>query len=147
MEKKRPSISYSAQAKACTEAARQNCHLNRQLLQSNQAAVFATLDYHYAFTAAIVLQLGRLVPETNEDDDSEKIGSLSGFLTKIGDRGNESAKDCARMVLELGAVVSRLLSSQAVQEVAMTPSDGIRNNLILPAISGKVAYMLPRIWS
>lgn len=103
------SSSNLASAKCCAESARRNTWLCRQLFESNQASAYATLDYHYAFTAAIAILLARLVPEVTLRNDEENVNFLSHYLLKSGDQGNESARDCAKMVRELGAVVSRLL--------------------------------------
>ena len=103
------SSSNIASAKCCAEAARRNTWLCRQLLESNQVSAFATLDYHYAFTAAIATLLARLVPEVAMRTDEEGVNFLSHYLLQSGDKGNESARDCAKMVREFGAVVSRLL--------------------------------------
>ena len=140
LKKNRPPNSYFSQAKACAEAARQNYLLNRQLLESNQAAALSILDYHYAFTSAIVLQLARLVPDTNMMDDSEKISSLWNYLDKSGDKGNESARDCARMVTEFGAVVERLLTNQ---EIRMTNgmSSNVEMDTAVGQISERMAYL------
>ncbi|KAH8815977.1 fungal-specific transcription factor domain-containing protein [Xylogone sp. PMI_703] len=140
---------YSVEAKYCTEAARQNSILNRQLLTSNQTTVFATLDYHYAFTAAIILQLTRLISYTGITGDSDITRSLEDYLHRVGDGGNESAKDCYRMVVQLGAVVSRLLSSEKMQITASErltdPSTdrlatSIQERSIYPPIQGRPTY-------
>ena len=99
-------------AKYCADGARRNARLCRLLLESNQASAFSTLDYHYAFTAAIALQLARLVPEVSMPSDEDNVNFLSHYLLKSGDRGNESARDCAKMVQEFGAFVSRLLDHE-----------------------------------
>jgi hypothetical protein len=104
-----PSTSNTSSAKCCADAARRNSRLCQQLLESNQASAFSTLDYHYAFTAAIALLLARLVPEVSVPSDEENVNFLSHYLLESGDRGNESARDCAKMVREFGAFVSRLL--------------------------------------
>jgi hypothetical protein len=91
------------------------------------------LDYHYAFTAAIVLQLGRLIPDIYHVDDAEVIRSLTQYLCTAGDEGNESARDCAKMVIELGAIVSRLDSNGRSQTtVNETSSSDITNSTIAP---------------
>ena len=141
LEKNRPPTSYSSQANLCVEAARQNALLSRQLLESNQAAVFSTLDYHYVFTAAIVLQLAKLVPDTNLMDDPERVRSLTDYLSKLGDEGNESARDCARMVMELGAVVSRLLTSQKIQTAANENAPGAIPNIATVGIPERMAHL------
>ena len=133
-------MSYFSLAKSCVEAARHNSLLSRQLLASDQAAVFSTLDYHYAFTAAIVLQLARLVPGTNVMDDSERITTLTDYLCKIGDKGNESARDCARMVMELGAVVSRLTNHKTQTSANETSLSAITNSAIAQ-IPESIAYL------
>lgn len=107
--KAEPSPSNISSAKYCADGARRNTRLCRQLLESNQASAFSTLDYHYAFTAAIALLLARLVPEISVASDEESVNFLSHYLLKSGDRGNESARDCAKMVGEFGSFVSRLL--------------------------------------
>ena len=104
------STSHLALARYCAEAARRNTRLCHELFESNQVSAFATLDYHYAFTAAIAAQLARLVPEISMPTDEEDVSFLSHYLLRCGEQGNESARDCAKMVRELGAVVSRLLA-------------------------------------
>jgi hypothetical protein len=141
LKKNRPPSSYSSHAKSCADAARQNSLLSRQLLESNQAAAFSTLDYHYAFTAAIVLQLVRLVPDTNVVDDSDKISSLSEYLCKSGDKGNESARDCARMVMELGAVVTRLLANQKTQMITNGASSNVATNNAIGQAPERMPYL------
>jgi hypothetical protein len=111
----KPPVSYNSFAIYCAEAARANSQLSRQLLESNQAAAFSILDYHYPFTAAIVLELNRLVPDTSLEEDEESISFLSSYLCKVGERGNESARDCATTVMNFGAIVSRLLIKHGVQ--------------------------------
>jgi hypothetical protein len=140
LTKNRPPISYFSLAKSCVEAARQNSVLTQQLLASDQAAVFSTLDYHYAFTAAIVLQLARLVPGTNVMEDSERITILTDYLCKIGDKGNESARDCARMVMELGAVVSRLTNHEIQTGANETSLRAITNSAIAQ-IPERITYL------
>jgi hypothetical protein len=73
------------------------------------------LDYHYPFSAAIVLELARLVPDAKLEEDQESISFLSGYLCKAGERGNESARDCAANLMDFGAIVSRLLVKYGVQ--------------------------------
>lgn len=139
METNRASVQYLAEVQTCAEAARQITHLNRQLLRIQLPAVFSILDYYYVFTAAIVLQLGQLVQEVNDEADFDRIIALSNHLSKIGDRGNEAAKDCARMVLEFGVVVSRLLSNQTPQATASrNPSGSMRETVALSALPGKL---------
>ena len=118
-------FSNISSAKYCAEGARRNARLCRQLLESNQASALSTLDYHYGFTAAIALQLARLVPEVSVPSDEESVNYLSHYLMKSGDRGNESAKDCAKMVGEFGAFVSRLLDHEKRQ--VLFPMAGVES--------------------
>lgn len=107
-EKVQPHTFYSSQVESCAEAARRNCALTQHLSEINQVVIHSIPIYHYAFAAGIVLQLVRLIPEVYKKDDLGAIKSISNYLVTAGEKGNESARDCARMVLELGSVVSRL---------------------------------------
>lgn len=118
---------YLSYLTCCADAARRNAQLTRQLVAANQASIFSTLDYHYAFNAAIVLQLSRLVPEVVSPTDEGDANFLQSYLYETGGRGNESAGDCARMIMEFGSVLSRLLGSpsavhQSQHAVVMTKS-------------------------
>lgn len=89
---------------SCAAAALEITKLIQQLLLTNQTAVL--FDYHFPFSAAIVLELASLLNDGPEHADS--INVLVGYLQTAGEQGNESAADCARIVREFGDVVARL---------------------------------------
>ena len=55
-------------------------------------------------------------------NDEENVNFLSHYLLRSGDQGNESARDCAKMVREFGAVVSRLLVDYEKQPILIPQS-------------------------
>ncbi len=101
-----PSVSH---LKYCVDAARRNANLVRQLLTSNQVAYLASVEYHFPFNAAIVLELGRLLPSTNVPEDEDDIKLFDEYLQQAQEKGNESAADCRNMVIAFTATVTRLL--------------------------------------
>lgn len=94
--------------KSCAEAARDITHLTRKLILTNQAAVLANVDYHFAFSAAVVLELVSLVPGQEINNDDEAIAFLAEYLQKAGESGNESAADCAQIVRDFKAIATTL---------------------------------------
>jgi hypothetical protein len=104
------------------DAARRNTNLVRQLLSSNQMAYLASVEYHFPFTAAIVLQLARLLPSTDVLEDDVDIKLLVDYLQQAGDKGNESAADCRNMVIAFGGTVTRLLRDAQLQQTKTSPA-------------------------
>jgi hypothetical protein len=86
-------------------------------------------------TAAIALQLARLVPEVSMVDDEDNVQFLTHYLLKSGDEGNESARDCAKMVREFGAVVSRLLVDYEKQQALANQS--FAHNIVRESSNGR----------
>jgi hypothetical protein len=140
-QKAAASSSNLESASCCAEAARRNAWLCRQLFESNQVSAFATLDYHYAFTAAIVIHLARLVPEVALRNDEENVDFLLHYLLRSSDQGNESARDCAKMVSEFGAVISRLLVDYEKQQTMFhqSSSNNISPNVASRRINGRLS--------
>jgi len=101
-----PSLSH---LKCCVDAARRNSNLIRQLLTSNQVAYLASVEYHFPFNAAIVLELGRLLPSTNLPEDETYIKLFDEYLQQAQEKGNESAADCRNMIISFNSTVTRLL--------------------------------------
>jgi hypothetical protein len=95
--------------KCCVDAARRNANLIRQLLTSNQVAYLASVEYHFPFNAAIVLELGRLLPSTNIPEDETDIKLFDEYLQQAQEKGNESAEDCRNMIIAFNSTVTRLL--------------------------------------
>jgi len=91
------------------DAARRNASLIRQLLTSNQVAYLASVEYHFPFNAAIVLELGRLLPSTTVPEDEADIKLFEDYLQQAEEKGNESAADCRNMVMAFDSTVNRLL--------------------------------------
>jgi hypothetical protein len=95
-------------AGTCIDAARRNAELISGLMESRHAAMMLTLRYHYAFSAAVVLELALLLPQHARTDDLRLIEILLQDLQNPGQTENESSLDCAKMVTELYPVVERL---------------------------------------
>jgi hypothetical protein len=106
---------------ACTNAAREITKLTQHLLLTNQSAIL--VDYHFAFNAAIVLELASLLDNGQEVADS--IIVLAQYLQKAGQQGNESAADCARIVSEFGDVVARLKSQTTNGQTSTSMALGV----------------------
>lgn len=68
-----------------------------------------------------MLELARLLPTVHHLDDGDNIRLLIDYLQQSGDKGNESAADCRNMVLEFGAIVTRLLLDDQMQQVRGSP--------------------------
>jgi hypothetical protein len=79
-------------------------------------AYLASVEYHFPFTAAIVLQLARLLPSSDVPEDDVDIKLLLDYLQQAGDKGSESAADCRNMVVAFGATVTRLLHDAQLQQ-------------------------------
>lgn len=108
--------------KLCAEAGRDITKLTKKLLLTNQTAVLANVDYHFPFSAAIVLELVSLMPDHDMPNDIEDIAFLAEYLQKAGEKGNESAADCARMVREFEAVAARLRMQSVFQTSIISTS-------------------------
>ena len=128
-----PSLSH---LKCCVDAARRNANLIRQLLTSNQVAYLASVEYHFPFNAAIILELGRLLPSTNIPEDEADIKLFDDYLQQAQEKGNESAADCRNMVITFNSTVTRLLLDAQMHQSpnsSIIPlaavDDAIRNTL------------------
>jgi hypothetical protein len=103
-------LSSNKHISTCISAARRNVHLVRSLVSSQRAAMLLSLNYHYSFNAAIVLLLSRLLGISGIEEDFDDVDFLCEHLDGMAraGRGNESAYDCRRMVIEFKAVVLKL---------------------------------------
>jgi hypothetical protein len=108
--------------KQCVLAARAIACAMRQLLSSDQSTVQASLDYHFTYSAAIVLTLANL-SEMTASDDAQTIDYLIQNLQQLGNKGNESARDCATIVSELDAVVTSLISHGRMRRSRLAIAD------------------------
>lgn len=105
----------------CAHAARRNVALGRQLQSSGWISHHCFTDYHYVFSAAIVLLLNRLVgKETSGDSfvpgassipskDEDDINFVIALLSSFGERGNEAATESAKITTELSTIVQRMV--------------------------------------
>lgn len=109
-----PSLSH---LKYCVDAARSITCITRQLLSTNQAALLAAIEYHFPFTAVIVLELARLLPAITLPEDDDSIKLLNNYLRQAGERGNDSARDCLNMATNFGVIVTRLLVDDQMRQV------------------------------
>jgi hypothetical protein len=109
LRQKRPFNPSLSHLKCCVDAARRNANLIRQLLASNQVAYLASVEYHFPFNAAIVLELGRLLPSTSHPGDETDIKLFDDYLQQAQEKGNESAADCRNMIIAFNSTATRLL--------------------------------------
>jgi hypothetical protein len=100
------------------DAARRNANLIRQLMTNNLVAYLASVEYHFPFNAAIVLELGRLLPSTNLLEDETDIKLFDEYLQQAQEKGNESAADCRNMVIAFSSTVTRLLLDAQIHPTA-----------------------------
>lgn len=102
--------------KICIEAARQNVQLTNRLCQivTSGDSAFGMIDYHNAFNAAIILELGRLYRHNESPfDDTPQIGHVLNALQRAGQDGNEFARDCSIVLADF-----RQLSEKLAQEIS-----------------------------
>lgn len=104
----------------CAHAARRNVALGRQLQSSGWISHHCFTDYHYVFSAAIVLLLNRLVGQETGDPfvpgatsmpskDEDDINFVIALLSSFGERGNEAATESAKITTELSTIVQRMV--------------------------------------
>lgn len=102
--------------KICTEAARENVQLTNRLFEivTSGDSAFGMIDYHNAFNAAIILELGRLYRHNESPfDDTPQIGHVLDALQRAGQDGNEFARDCSIVLADF-----RQLSEKLAQEIS-----------------------------
>lgn len=104
-----------------------------------------SMNYHYSFNAAIVLLLSRLLGLSGIEEDFDDVDFLSEHLDGMArsGRGNESAFDCRRMVIEFKAVVMKLRgltrsTTMTGENLLLTPSNSISSLAQEPTTSQNI---------
>lgn len=120
----------------CRAAAYQNVELLYHLLEivSTGNSTFGMLDYHNAFNAAIIIELGRLY---GQDDSSSnftpQLGHVLNALQSAGQSGNEFARDCSIVLADFRQLGVKLMQEMSRQTQTNTPLKGqsvqLPNNL------------------
>lgn len=117
----------------CAHAARRNVALGRQLQSSGWISHHCFTDYHYVFSAAIVLLLNRLVgqetagdsfvpgPSSMPSKDEDDINFVIALLSSFGERGNEAATESAKIATELSTIVQRMVFARNQSSSAPSP--------------------------
>ena len=98
--------------KVCTEAASENVQLTNRLFEivSSGSSVFGMIDYHTAFNAAIILELGCLCrPGGILLDEGPQIGHVLDVLQHAGLHENEFARDCSTVLADFRQLRERLM--------------------------------------
>ncbi|KAI5845059.1 fungal-specific transcription factor domain-containing protein [Morchella snyderi] len=108
----------------CSNAARRNIALGRQLQSSGWISHHSFTDYHYLFNAAIVLLLSRVFGQEMQEctcatgacstpsNDDEDIHFVITLLSGFGERGNEAAAASAKTASELSVIVERMICAR-----------------------------------
>ena len=109
-----------------------------------------SLNFHYSFNAAVVLLLSRLLGLSGTEKDFDDVDFLCSHLESMAQsgRGNESAFDCRRMVIEFKAVVMKLRNlsrstSMTGENLLLTPSASMRSVSIGPMVVQDVPPIAP----
>lgn len=119
--------------KVCTEAASENVQLTDRLFEvvSSGSSAFGMIDYHNAFNAAIILELGCLY---RQDDASfhhgPQMGHVLDALQRAGLNGNDFARDCSTVLADFRQLREKLMQAMSRR----VPS----NNLPPPTPSAQV---------
>jgi len=124
--------------KVCTEAASENVQLTNRLFEivSSGSSVFGMIDYHTAFNAAIILELGCLCRQGGIlTGEGPQIGHVLDVLQRAGLHGNEFARDCSTVLADF-----RQLRERLMQEMLRRIPANI--NLPLPS-SSQISGTLP----
>lgn len=98
--------------KVCTEAASGNVQLTNRLFEivSSGSSVFGMIDYHTAFNAAIILELGCLCRQGEIlTGEGPQIGHVLDVLQRAGLHGNEFARDCSTVLADFRQLRERLM--------------------------------------
>lgn len=131
----------------CAHAARRNVALGRQLQSSGWISHHCFTDYHYVFSAAIVLLLNRLVGQETAGDsfipgvsnmpskDEDDINFVIALLSSFGERGNEAATESAKITTELSTIVQRMVFARS-QGSSPPPSVGYPSQTPSSAVVG-----------
>lgn len=99
----------------CREAAYRNLQLLYRLIEivNTGDSAFGMIDYHNAFNAAIILELGRLYRHDDSPfNDTPQLGHVLDALQRGGQSGNEFARDCFIVLADF-----RQLSEKLIQEM------------------------------
>lgn len=100
----------------CIAAACENVQLTDRLFEIVHSGVsaFGMIDYHNAFNAAIILELGCLCRQNGSTlCDRPQIGHTLDALQHAGQNGNEFARDCSTVLADF-----RRLSEKLIQEMS-----------------------------
>lgn len=103
--------------KVCTEAASENVQLTDRLFEvvSSGSSAFGMIDYHNAFNAAIILELGCLCRHNDAPchDDGPQIGHVLDALQRAGLNGNEFARDCSTVLADFRQLREKLMQAMS----------------------------------
>ncbi|OGE46911.1 hypothetical protein PENARI_c090G01433, partial [Penicillium arizonense] len=102
--------------KICTEAASENVKLTNRLFKSvsSGSSAFGMIDYHTAFNAAIILELGFLCRDSSASMyDRPQIGHVLDVLQHAGFNGNEFARDCSTVLSDFRHLCERLMQEMS----------------------------------
>ena len=125
--------------KVCTEAASENVKLTDRLFEivNSGFTTFGMIDYHNAFNAAIILELGCLCrPSSTSTYASPQIGHVLDALQHAAFNGNDFARDCSTVLVDFRQLCERLM-----QEMSRRISEN--TNFLPPAPSADVSCDIP----
>lgn len=102
--------------KVCTEAASENVQLTDRLFEvvSSGSSAFGIIDYHNAFNAAIILELGCLYRHNDASfHDRPQMGHVLDALQRAGLNGNEFARDCSTVLADFRQLREKLMQAMS----------------------------------
>lgn len=123
----------------CTEAAYENVKLTDRLYESvrSGSSAFGMIDYHNAFNAAIILELGCLCRHSGTSTyASPKIGHIFDVLQHASFSGNDFARDCSTVLKDFRQLCERL-----TQAMSRRISANISNSLLMR--SAEIPFGMP----
>lgn len=102
--------------KICTKAASENVQLTDRLFElvNSGFSAFGMIDYHNAFNAAVILELGCLYRHNDASSpDRPQMGHVLDALQRGGLNGNEFARDCSTVLADFRQLREKLMQAMS----------------------------------
>ena len=98
---------------AAIEAACENIHLARQLLELRPGSVLSHAHIHYLFNSALVLELMRIVSPESYIHGEALVATVATTLQQDKDCNYVFSHDCAKVLGDISLIVSGLAEARA----------------------------------
>ncbi|KIV99698.1 uncharacterized protein PV09_08631 [Verruconis gallopava] len=99
---------YLSKILECSSAAKRNLALGRVLSRLDRFHHLMHISLHNIFNAAVILQLGQLLFESEDASDASGISFAIAAFENEANNGNMYAADCAKVLLDLNLLVQKL---------------------------------------